>query len=495
MHNLVTTPADEDYNVIWEPHPGSQRQFLSCPAYEVLYEGERGPGKSDALLMDFAQNVGQGHGYDWRGVLFGREYKHLDEIVVKSKKFFSRIFPAARWIGSKDQYKWVWPDGEELLLRRMKNADEYWDYHGHEYPWIGWEELTKWPTDECYEIMKSCSRSANPAIPRKYRATCNPFGAGHNWVKRYFIDMGPPLTVLFDKQGLTRCRIHGSMLENTHLMDADPQYRARIESIENPELRKAWLNGDWNIIVGGFLQGVWDNKKHIVKPFKIPIEWKHWRAMDWGYARPFSVGWYCMDPDTRKIYRYRELYGWGGKENIGSRLDAEEVAKEIIRIEKDEIKAGVKFVNNPADAAIWATIGGKKIDGRELTIGELFGQQKCKWRPAKKGPGSRIVGAQVVVTMLKQERFAIFGDPETGTSRENEHWLRTVPVIMPDEKNWEDVDTEMEDHCWDETRYSLVSRHRPPRKEDKKEDPVPGTFEWLINYDSQDTERSPYRPK
>lgn len=486
---------EQDYNIIWEPHPGSQREFLSCPAYEVLYEGERGPGKSDALLMDFAQNCGQCHGYDWRGVLFGREYKHLDEMVVKSKKFFNRIFPGARWAASKDTYKWIWPDGEELLFRRMKNADEYWDYHGHEYPWIGWEELTKWPGDDCYEIMKSCSRSTNPLIPRKYRATCNPFGSGHNWVKRRFIDIGPPKTVVTDKQGLTRCRIHGGTLENTHLMTADPQYRARLESIENPELRKAWLNGDWNIVVGGFLQGVWNNQKHIVKPFKIPIDWPRWRAMDWGYARPFSIGWYTMDPDTRKIYRYRELYGWGGKENVGTREDAEAIADKIIEMEADEVKAGCVFRNNPADSAMWASIGGKKIDGTELTIGELFGKKKVKWRPAKKGPGSRVVGAQIVVWYLKNEMFAIFGDPETGTSKQNPHWLRTVPVIMPDEKNWEDVDTEMEDHAWDETRYCLTSRHRPQIKEDKEDGPKPGTFDWLIQYDGEDKVRSPYRPK
>ena len=484
----------DDPLVIWEPHRGSQRHFLSCPAYEALFEGERGPGKTDALLMDFAQNCQQGHGYDWRGVLFGREYKHLDEVVIKSKKFFHRIFPEARWIGSKDQYKWVWPDGEELLLRRMKSDDEYWDYHGHEYPWIGWEELTKWPNDNCYEIMKSCSRSTNPNIPRKYRSTCNPFGAGHNWVKRRFIDIGPPLTVVTDKQGLTRCRIHGKMGENTHLMVADPQYRARIESIQNPELRKAWLDGDWNIVVGGFLQGVWNNEC-IVRPFKIPIEWKHWRALDWGYARPYSVGWYCMDPDTRVIYRYRELYGWGEKENVGTREAAEEVADKILDMERQEIKAGVVFQNNPADSAMWASTGGKKVDGRELTIGELFGKKACKWRPAKKGPGSRVVGAQILVQMLKNGKFKVFGNPENGSSNQNPHFIRTVPVIMPDEKNWEDVDTEMEDHVWDEVRYSLVSRHRPYIVDSEEEGPKPGTFDWLISYDSDETERSPYRPR
>ncbi|MBA8886150.1 hypothetical protein FHW12_000341 [Dokdonella fugitiva] len=163
--------------IVWAPHPGSQVIFLSCPIYECLLQGTRGGGKTDALLMDYAQHVGRGFGAAWRGILFRQTYPQLADVVAKSKKLFYRIFPGAKFNAS--DYTWTFPGGEQLLLRHMKTPDDYWNYHGHEYPWIGFEELTNWPTAECYESMFACSRSSHPGMPRKYRATCNPYGRGH----------------------------------------------------------------------------------------------------------------------------------------------------------------------------------------------------------------------------------------------------------------------------------------------------------------------------
>ena len=132
--------------VIWMPQPGSQVAFLTCPYWEVLYEGTRGPGKTDALIIDFLQGVGKGHGPAYRGILFRESFPQLSDVISRTKKYYTQIFPDAKYLGSNGVNKWVFPDGEELLFRHMKRADDYWNYHGHEYPWIGWEELTNWPT-------------------------------------------------------------------------------------------------------------------------------------------------------------------------------------------------------------------------------------------------------------------------------------------------------------------------------------------------------------
>ena len=174
---------------IWAPQPGSQQFFVQCPFWEALYEGTRGPGKTQGLLMDFGQHVGQGYGANWRGVLFRETYPQLADVVAKSKKLFYQVFPGAKFNAS--DYTWHFPDGEDLLLRHMSKEDDYWNYHGHEYPWIGWEELTNWASPACYEAMKSCSRSSHPGMPRKYRSNCNPYGVGHNWVKAFWIDPAP----------------------------------------------------------------------------------------------------------------------------------------------------------------------------------------------------------------------------------------------------------------------------------------------------------------
>ena len=194
--------------VVWKPHPGSQTLALSCPADIILYHGTRGPGKTDCQLMRFRKNVGVGYGKFWKGIIFDREYKNLDDLVTKSQRWFPEFKDGAKFLSSKSDYKWVWPTGEELLFRVACKEKDYWSYHGHEYPFIGWNELTKYPDGRLFEAMMSCNRSSFlpednpiinpdgtvtylPDIPLEVFATSNPFGAGHNWVKKRFIDAAP----------------------------------------------------------------------------------------------------------------------------------------------------------------------------------------------------------------------------------------------------------------------------------------------------------------
>lgn len=472
---LSTTTQNNVSNVIWAPFPGGQTRFLSCPIKEILAEGNRGGGKTDALIFKFVKYVGLGYGAAWTGIIFRREYKHLDDIIKKSKRWIPQAFPGAEFKASKSDYKWVFPTGEELLFRRFNDPDDYWNYHGHEYPFIAWEEITSWPNSDCYDVMKSCNRCSVEGVPRFYCSTGNPYGAGHGWVKAYFIDIGPEGTIVYDDRGDARVRVRINLEDNQMMMKNDPNYIRSLEGIQNPELRKAWRYGDWDVVVGGFLQGVWNPQVHIVKPFAIPMDWPRWRTMDWGYARPYSIGWYCIDPDG-VVYRYRELYGYGGKADTGVRETATQVAEHVKNIEAGDKKLKLEFRRNPADSAIFSN------DGREVTIEEMFRKAKVHWIKAEKGPGSRVHGAQVITQALKAEKFKVFS---TCT-----HWLRTVPNIMPDSDNWEDVDTEMEDHAWDETMYSLRSRHKALKLDEVKNDPVPGTFDWMLKVtEKQETRR------
>lgn len=468
---------------------GGQVDFLRCPIREIFAEGNRGGGKTETLLVKFLMHVGQ-FGDAWQGIIFRREYKHLDDLVAKSKRLFRKLGVNARWLSSKSDYKWVFPTGEELKFRAAKDAEDYWDFHGHEYPFIGWEELTNYPDDRVYEAMRSLNRCSIPGVPRMYLSTGNPYGAGHGWVKaRFLLDSEgrkvPPGVVQVDERGNMRVRLHIDLEANTELMTNDPEYAQNLEGITNDALRKAWRDGDWDIVVGGYLQGVWDHSVHIVPAFDPDKDWPHWRALDWGFAKPFSVGWYAKDPATSIIYRYRELYGYGGKPNVGSRQSADEVAQMILDMEAMERKSGVQFRGNPADTNLWAAMAIRQA-GTLITPAEIMRKRGVIWTPAKKGPGSRVAGAQVVVSLMKRHRFKV--------TRNCEHFIRTVPVLMPDENNWEDVDSDMEDHAWDECRYSLTSRHQLLTKERPKDTgPKPGSFDWLCQYGGEPRSRSPYR--
>ena len=157
----------QKHKVIWAPQEGSQISFLTCPAFEVLYHSNRGPGKTDSLLMDFAQHIGNGFGEDWVGVIFRRTYPELKYLINASRKWFPKIWPDANFNIATST--WEWPDGEKLSFRPFLNKESYWDFHGQAFPWIGWDELCTWKELGGYSRMISCCRSTNPDVPRKIR--------------------------------------------------------------------------------------------------------------------------------------------------------------------------------------------------------------------------------------------------------------------------------------------------------------------------------------
>ena len=144
---------EQKAEIIWSPLEGSQRMFLTCPVREALYHGTRGPGKTDCLIMAFCQHVGKGYGDFWRGIIFREQFKNLKDIVAKSKRWIPKIWPEAKFNESK--HCWTWPTGEVLIFAHANKLSDYDNYHGHEYPFVGWEELTNWMTSELYLKMFS----------------------------------------------------------------------------------------------------------------------------------------------------------------------------------------------------------------------------------------------------------------------------------------------------------------------------------------------------
>lgn len=452
--------------------PGSQAIFLTCPVWEALYEGTRGPGKTDSLLMDFARDVGRGWGPAWRGILFRRTSKQLDDVVARSQKWFRQIFPGAVFLRSRADYKWVFPDGEELLLRHFRNVDDYWDYHGHEYPWIGWEELTSWPALDGYELMKSCSRSSTPGMPRRIRATTNPWGVGHGPVKLHFIDPARRGVIIRDEQGLERVAIHGHWSENRALMEAEPDYPKKIASLAggSDHKRRAWLNGDWDIVAGGMFDDVWDRSIHVIEPFAVPSSWRIDRSFDWGSSKPFAVGWTAESDGTGtppellarfgchiprgSLIEIGEWYGWDGKRpNVGINMTDVNIAKGIVEREtKMGLRARIK--PGPADSSIFHAEPGR------VSIADEMKKHGARFVEADKKPGSRKTGWETIRRRLEATREKNREEKWLLVTSNCTQFLRTVPVLPRDESDMDDVDTDAEDHHADRWRYRVMAPKR-----------------------------------
>jgi hypothetical protein len=488
-------------NVIWRPMPGSQEAFLaSTPIFEVLFEGTRGGGKTDTLLMSFCMHVGIGYGAAWRGILFRQTYKQLEDVISKTKKWIPQIWPEAKFNNS--EHVWTWPTGERLLLRQYMKPDDYWNYHGHEYPWIGWEELCNWAWYDGYKRMFSCCRSSQKGMPRMIRATTNPYGPGHNWVKMRFRLPAWNMKVIKDSkddQGNlepARLSIRSHIDENKALLEADPEYKQKIAaSARNLAERKAWLEGSWDIVAGGMFDDVWDPKYNVVEPFDIPERWKMTRSFDWGSSAPFSVGWWAISngedirmPDGKwrstirgDIFRVHEWYGWTGKPNEGQRVLATDITRGII---EHELKKGWRLPGEDwqrvyggvADSQIFSAENGNCIAVDMKTRQRLDDGHRYPgvvWSEADKRPGSRVTGWDQMRRYLKRASpWVTVKDPSTGdersifTPREKpglfvfstcDQFIRTVPVLPRDEKEPDDVNTDAEDHVADETRYLVRS--------------------------------------
>lgn len=480
--------------VVWVPLPGSQTLALCCPCHEILYHGTRGPGKTDAQLMAFRKNVGKGYGRFWRGVIFDREYKNLDDLVAKSKKWFPQFGDGAMFKESPKDYKWVWPTGEELLFRVGYRERDYDQYHGHEYPFIGFNELTKQPSRKFYDAIKSCNRSsflplehspdpANPLpeIPLVVFSTTNPHGAGHNWVKALFIDLAEPGKIIRtvsevfnprtkqkEEVTRTRCHLFGSYKENRYLA---PEYIATLDAETDPNKRKAWLEGDWDIVAGGALDDVWDKAIHVLPRFKVPSNWRIDRSMDWGSSHPFSVGWWCeangeevtietlngprkFCPPKGSLIR---IFEWYGTKQIGSneglKLGARKIAEGIKEREAILLKQSW-ITDTPRPGPADNQINNKNEDETD-TIAKIMADNGVRWLASDKGKGSRINGLELV-----RERFkaAKTGEGPGIWIMENcRASISTLPVLPRNPDIPDDVDTEAEDHTYDEVRYRVLA--------------------------------------
>ena len=169
---------------VWTSQFGSQSLLLNCPINEILIEGNRGSSKTDTALVDFLMGVGKGWGNDYKGIVFRNEYKHLGDVVAKSLKLFKKVYPTAKFKQSASEYKWIFPEGEELLFRHGKTLKDYEAFHGHEYPWQFFDELTNFPDLDFYDAMRSTWRSPIAGIRKRRIAATNPHGQSHQLVKK-----------------------------------------------------------------------------------------------------------------------------------------------------------------------------------------------------------------------------------------------------------------------------------------------------------------------
>lgn len=455
--------ANPNQEIIWEPQPGPQTALLECPVFEVFYGGARGGGKTESSIGDWLQHSAM-YGEHAIGIFVRRKLTQLSEVIARTKQLFTKL--GAKY--NEQQKTWTMPTGGRLKFVYLERDSDAEEYQGHSYTRIYVEELTNFPLPGPINKLRATLRSG-AGVPVGMRLTGNPGGPGHNWVKARYIDPNPKGYQVITEEteieldgvkrivSLDRVFIPSKLGDNNLLMRNDPTYVLRLRQSGSEALVKAWLEGNWDIVDGAFFDE-WDETVHVVPAHiekLIQPGWTRFRAFDWGSAKPFSCGWYVLLGSDIELpnhpvklpkgalVKYREWYGASGP-NKGLKMTADMVAKGILEREKGEI---LRY--GAADPSIFIRDGGP-------SIADTMAIHKCMWRRAdnKRVPGA----AQVRVRLVGEG-----GTPMLYFSETCVDTIRTLPVLQHDETNPEDVDTEAEDHAYDELRYACMSRPWQPR--------------------------------
>lgn len=470
---------DKESKVIWTPQP-KQALMMSRAEYEALYGGAAGGGKTDYLVIEALRQVHIPH---YKGLILRRTFPQLKDIIDKAYSYYPRVFPKARY--NATNHRWTFPSGAKIDFGSLNTEADKYKYQGIVYDFIGFDELTHFTASQ-YEYLKSRNRPSGPGTDVYIRSTANPGGVGHGWVKTRFVTAGEPGKPIIDVvkihtpegtryKAQSRVYIPASVFDNHKLLENDPEYVTRLATLPEAE-RDALLYGDWDSFSGQVFKE-WRNSpegydthawSHVIHPFRIPDYWAIYRSYDFGYAKPYSVGWYAINGDG-VMFRIRELYGCNGTPNIGVQQHPREQARLIREIEDTDPMLKGKKIIGIADPAIWQADRGESVAAQMEEAGVFFSP----------GDHQRIAGKMQCHYRLDfddtgHSMFYVFDTCK--------HFIRTIPSLVYDERSVEDIDTTQEDHIYDEWRYLCMEHVIKPREKKAKQIP---DFDPLDMYKEQ----------
>lgn len=278
-----------------------QQAFVDSQAFETLFGGAAGGGKSYGQLVD--------------GLLYALKYPKSKQIIFRStfadlEKSLIRtsmdLYPLSIADYNSSKHTWKFKNGSIVDFGYIQYEKDVYQYQSAEYDVIRFDELTHF-TEFMYTYMISRCRGANP-YPKCIKSSTNPGGVGHNWVKERFIDIGAPNVIhtckLETGETTTRIFIPSLVQDNKFMLTYDPDYIKRLDALPEKE-RKALKYGDWDIFDGQFFTE-FKRDIHVIEPFKIPKDWYVYFVMDYGLDK-LAGYWIAVDYNNN-AYVFREVY-------------------------------------------------------------------------------------------------------------------------------------------------------------------------------------------
>lgn len=327
----------------------------------------------------------------------------------------------------------TFPNGSRILFKYCENDKDAENFQGTETDVLYVDEATH-QTEDRMKKINAIVRGVN-GFPKRTYYTFNPGGVGHAWVKRLFIDKKYNSNETPEDYNF----IQSLVTDNKILMKADPDYIRQLEALP-PKIREAWLYGKWDIFEGQVFEEFKDDPAHykdrrwthVIQPFEIPDDWRIFRGFDFGFSRPFAISYFAVD-HRNIVYNFQEFYGCTQNPNEGVKWEPKRIAEAIREIENTDINLKGRQIIGIADPAIFD-------EQRGESIAQMMEREGVYFEP---GDHTRLAGKMQCHYRLA---FNDKGIPSFYVFTNCKHFIRTIPLLLYDEKKVEDVDSDGEDH-------------------------------------------------
>lgn len=461
-----------DTNVIrinWDAYP-KQNLFHQSNADVTIFGGSKGGGKSAALVMDavaYALKFAGSKIYLFRRTFSELEAKLIDELLTRAPRI-TKDQPLGIYKYNESKHIATFLNGSKIMFRYITSFKDAKQYQGQEMDYVGVDELTE-HEEESIQILLSCMRSPK-GFPTRFKASCNPGGIGHAWVKTSYIDTtNKGRNDYIDPKSDNLIRfIPSQVYDNPAIVNNDPKYVRRLENLP-PMLRKAYLEGSWDIFEGQAFEE-WNYNVHVCPSFPIPKHWRRWRSADNGHTDPFAWYWFAVD-EFGRVHIYREFTREYGDKKVIYADQAKEVTrlsvyKEFIDGKMQTIPEKIDFTVVGHDA--WAkgpTSQGKCINDFYIEGGVKDCICAVTDRKVRKATWHEYLKADVDPLDGQYKAKVVIHDCCT-------RLIKTLPMQVSDIKEPEKVAETDFDHWFDGAGYGLIAYHSvrsKPLPEEKSE--------------------------
>lgn len=422
----------------WQFHAQARKADQENGPVDIGVGGARGPGKSHAVLsqvaLDDCQRV------EGLKVLFLRQtgvaakesFDDLIEKVVIGHVPYERVGSTLK-VGKRGR----------VVLGGFKDANDIDKYIGIEYDIIIVEELNQLTLEKYTKLRGSLRTSKTNWRPRMY-TSFNPGGLGHDFVKNRYV-----IPYRDKKESATRF-IGSTYLSNPYL---NKEYIEYLEDLKG-DLGKMWREGEWDIFAGQAFSE-FSRIKHVIRSLIPSTTFYHYLSIDWGYTETkphaFSGYLHCeirmKTEDGRNFTRVITYKEWAG-----NRKAPDEWASVIYN---DCLKMGIKPEYGVVDSSMF-----NPTSDYGRSIADLFMDKwkdlnsKQAWISLKKGTKDRKGRKAATHNWLS---IAPDDLPYWMITENCKYLIETIPTLIVEENNPEDIDTEGPDDPYDSATYYLYT--------------------------------------